>query len=84
MVEITSMYAANVGALVLNLANRGVIVRIATEDSILGGRVLMLQLSQMGKGKTQVIKETLTETTVEQISDVAVIADALMNKLKQS
>lgn len=84
MVEITSMYAANVGALVLNLANRGVIVRIATEDSILGGRVLMLQLSLMGKGKSQVIKETLTETVVEQISDVAVIADALMNKLKQS
>lgn len=78
------MYAANVGALVLNLANRGVIVRIATEDSILGGRVLMLQLSQMGKGKTQVIKETLTEPVVEQISDVAVIADALINKLKQS
>lgn len=84
MVEITSLYAANVGALVLNLANRGVIVRIATEDSILGGQVLMLQLSQIGKGKTQVIKETLTETVVEQINDVAVIADALFNKLKQS
>lgn len=84
MVDITSTYASNVGALVLNLASRGVIVRIATEDSILGGRVLMLQLSQMGKGKTQVIKETLTEPTVVHINDVAVIADALMNKLKQS
>lgn len=84
MVEITSIYAANVGALVLNLANRGVIVRIATEDSILGGRVLMIQLTRMSKGKTQVIKETLTETAVEQISDVAVIADALINKLMQS
>lgn len=84
MVEITSLYAANVGTLVLNLANRGVIVRIATEDSILGGQVLMLQLTQIGKGKTRVIKETLTETAVEQINDVAVIADALFNKLKQS
>lgn len=84
MVEITSNYAANVGALVINLAGRGYIVRVGIEDSVFGGKTLLLQVSQVVKGKTAVIKETMTEQVIESIVDIGVVADAIAEKLRKS
>lgn len=82
---IASVYASNVGQLILNLTGRGLLVRMLTEDSVIGGKVLMLQISDVTKkDKVRVIKEALTEDVVTSIRDVAVIADALVEKLKKS
>lgn len=84
MVELSSTYVQNVGALVVDLAQRGLIVRVGFEESIIGGATLMLQVSRMTAGKTQVIKEALKEEHVIAIPDVRVVGDALMEKLKKS
>jgi len=79
---VTSPFAANVGALVVNLANRGFLVKLKTENTIIGGQVLILTVADVRSKNVTQISEMLTEAQVTEISDVAVIADIIEKKLK--
>lgn len=79
--RITTPYAANVGTLVVNLANRGYLIKLQTEESVLGGHVLHLRLTSMKTHKT--LSQVLTEAEVNAIEDVSVVADALVEKLRK-
>lgn len=79
---VTSPFATNVGALVVNLANRGFLVKLKTENTIIGGQVLVLTVADVRSKNVNQISEMLTEAQVTEISDVAVIADIIEKKLK--
>lgn len=79
---VTSPFATNVGALVVNLANRGFLVKLKTENTIIGGQVLILTVADVRSKNVTQISEMLTEAQVAEISDVAVIADIIEKKLK--
>lgn len=80
MVDITSPFAANVGALVVNLASRGYMIRLQTEQNLFNNNVLYLQVSDM---KTSaVVKHALSEQEVAEISDINIIVDAIVERLK--
>jgi len=79
---VTSPFATNVGALVVNLANRGFLVKLKTENTIIGGQVLILTVADVRSKNVTQISEMLTEAQVTEISDVAVIADIIEKKLK--
>lgn len=82
MVEIVSNFAAKVGQLVVNLASRsGLHVSLSIGDSLVNKQVLTLKVTLIKNGKSVNHIETLTERGVEEISDVAVLADAIHNKL---
>lgn len=78
---ITSIYATNIGAMIVNLAKRGVIVRVGVEPSILTGDILIMTLSVMKGSQSYNIREALTEEQVTNINDVGVVCDALYAKL---
>lgn len=82
MSEVISAYAANIGALIINLANRGFMIRVATEETVFGGNKVYLQVSNLKTNKT--IKEALSENEVVAIGDIGVIADAIVEKLRKS
>lgn len=79
---VTSPFATNVGALVVNLANRGFLVKLKTENTIIGGQVLILTVADVRSKNVTQISEMLTEAQVTEIRDVAVIADIIEKKLK--
>lgn len=80
--QITSPFAANTGALIINLAQRGIIVKVSLDERVIGGKVLYLQATLMRAGKSATIKEALSEREVEDIQDINVIADAISSKLR--
>lgn len=82
MADIISTYAANVGALVTNLANRGLVIRVASEDTVFGGKKVYLQVSNLKTSKS--LKEAMSEAEVTQIQDIGVVADAIVEKLRKS
>lgn len=82
MVDIVSNFAAKVGQLVVNLASRpGLHVSLQIGDSLVNKQVLTLKVTLIRNGKSVNHIETLTERGVEEISDVAVLADAISAKL---
>jgi len=83
MVEIVSLFAGNLGALISNLINRDYIVRMNREKGIISGSVIILQITNMD-GKPKTLREAITEREIEAIQDIGVIADALVEKLRKS
>lgn len=83
MVEFVSQFAGNLGTLVTNLMNRGYIVRLQREKGVISGSVIILQMTSMD-GKPKTLREAITEGEIEAIQDVAVVADALVEKLRKS
>lgn len=77
--KINSEFATNTGALILNLASRGLFVKVGVENQIIGGQILFIMVSN---GKAT-LKEAITEQEVSQIQDVGVIADAIAEKLRK-
>lgn len=79
---IVSNFAAKVGQLVVNLASRrGLHVSLSIADSLINKQVLTLKVTMIDGNKSTNHIETLTEAGVEAVSDVAVLADAIHNKL---
>lgn len=78
---ISSTFVTNIGTMVVNLAKRGVIVRVGVEPSILTGDTLVMTLSTMKGNQSFNIREVLTEAQVTEISDMSVVCDALHAKL---
>lgn len=76
-----STFVSNVGAIVVNLAKRGLIVRVSVEESMLSKDILNLQLTYIKKGVANTIKEAIAEEVVTEINDISVICDALYNKV---
>jgi len=83
MVEIVSLFAGNLGALISNLINRDYIVRMNREKGVISGSVIILQITNMD-GKPKTLREAITEREIEAIQDIGVIADALVEKLRKS
>lgn len=82
MVDIVSAFAAKVGQLVVNLATRkGVHVSLGLAESVLNNQVLTLKVTLIRNGKSVQTVETLTTALVEDCPDIAVVADAIHNKL---
>lgn len=82
MVEIVSTYAQKVGQLVVNLASRNSVkITMGIEESVVSGKVLTLRATIIKSGASFTVSETLPEQQVEGIADVAVVADAIYNKL---
>lgn len=79
---ITSAYAANVGTLVCNIANKGYLVKLQTETSIIGGQTLYMQVVDVKRAKS--VREALSEKEIASIEDINIIADALIEKLRKS
>lgn len=82
MVDIVSTYASNIGLLVINLTNRGYMLRLQSEKNLFNNPVLHLQVSDMKTSKT--IKHALSEAEVAAIQDVGIIADAIAERLRKS
>lgn len=82
MVDIVSVYASNIGQLVVNLTNRGYMLRLQAEKNLFDNSVLYLQVSDMKTSKT--IKHALSEAEVTAIQDVGIIADAIAERLRKS
>lgn len=80
---IISQYAQNVGAIVVNLATRGYMVKIVVETDVFEKKNLVIQVSEIRKGVVKSIKHMLPEIQVTDIVDPAVIADALADKLRR-
>lgn len=81
MTEIFSTYAQKVGALVLNLATRGLFVKIAADRSVISGITITMSVSIIKNSKTAVLREFISEHNVENMYDVGVIADAMHKQL---
>lgn len=80
---ISSAFVAAVGTIVVNLAKRGVIVRIGVESSVLTGDILTMSLSYMKGDRSTTIREVLTESEMVQISDITTVCDALFAKIQR-
>ena len=77
---IVSTYASNVGALVINLASKGYMIRLQTEQNLFNNSVLYIQVNDMKSGG--VVKHALSEQEVADITDINVIVDAIIERLK--
>lgn len=83
MSEFTPKGYENLGRLVLSLANRGLLVRIGQQPSLLTGTTVMLKVTQMVGGKSKDLTEALSPLALENIADPDVIAGAIQEKLRK-
>lgn len=84
MVTIVSPFAAAVGQLVVNLGSRSDIhVTVSVEDSVIHKNNLSLKVVQFRNGKSYMLREMISELTLTEIQDIAVLADAIYDKLKR-
>lgn len=81
--QLTGEQEHKLGVLVYRLAERGCIVRIQAETSILNGVVMTIQASLHVLGAHKTVKETITPSRFDQIPDMRVVADALYEVLRK-
>lgn len=81
--QLTGEQEHKLGILVYRLAERGTVVRIGAETSILNGVVITIQVSLNVLGQHKVLKETLTPSRFDDIPDMRVIADAMYEVLRK-
>lgn len=74
---------AKVGELVMSLARKGLMIRIAQETSMLSRETIYLQVTMMNKGKSVSLKEALSPAIITEIQDPLIIADAIHEKLRK-
>jgi hypothetical protein len=72
------------GQLMIAMAQRCSFVRFSIETSVLHGHIYIVQMMKVVNGKTLSNKETINEESLIKISDVQVVADALMKGMKAS
>lgn len=72
------------GQLMIAMAQRCNFVRFSVEDSVLHGKIYVVQMYKIVNGKTLSNKETISETSLISISDIQTVADALMKGMKAS
>lgn len=72
-----------VGELVMSLARKGLIVKVAQETSMLSRETIYLQVTMMNKGKSVSLKEALSPAIISDIQDPLIIADAIHERLRK-
>lgn len=81
--QLTDSQTLKLGVLVYRLAERGTVVRIGAETSVLNGVVITIQVSLSVLGQHKVLKETLTPSRFDDIPDMHLVADALYETLRK-
>lgn len=70
------------GKIVYGLAIRTNFVRVGTVESVLSKGLFTIKATRVINGKTYEVTEMVSEISLEQISDPAVIVDALIEKMQ--
>jgi hypothetical protein len=83
MSEFTEDGYTNLGKLVMALAERGLLVRVGQQQSVLTGATVTLKVTQMVKGRSVDLTEALSPLALSEIRDAQVIASAIQEKLRK-
>lgn len=73
----------NLGALIIALAKKQIIVQVGVKGNILGSEVLYLKLTRLVRGKSVQLEQALSDTELEDIADPLVIADAIDERMRK-
>ncbi len=73
----------NLGALVIALAKKQIIVQIGVKGNILGSEVMFLKLTRLVRGKSVSMEQAISDADLMEISDPFVIADAIDEKMRK-
>lgn len=75
--------ALKLGQLMIALAQRSTRVTLGIEPSVLHGNIYILKVYKSDKaGITRQVVETISETSLTNIHDVEVVADAMVGALR--
>lgn len=83
MSEITAKGYENLGRLVVLLAEKGLIVKLNQQSSLLTGITVFLKVTSIVNGRSKDITEALGPQALDNINDAATIANAMYEKLRK-
>lgn len=73
----------NLGALILELVKRNLLVKVGRETSVIGPGTTVLQITRMLAGTSKVLKEAINDEVLMSINDASVIAAAIEERLRK-